>query len=73
MAPEKKEKKENKIVVGILLLVIGIVAIAMSGQYVWMLFNVIELPLWLLGGIFSVIGVLNLVQGIKEKKNKEQA
>lgn len=64
------EKKENPILVGILMLVAAVVMIAGAGEYVWVLFGVIELPLWIPGIIAGVVGVLSLVKGIKEKKNK---
>lgn len=73
MAKAKKEnKKENKILIGILMLVFGIFAIAKSNEYVWMLFHVIEIPLWIVGGIGVVIGIVMLIQGIKEKKAKKE-
>jgi len=71
MAKVKKEKKENKIVAGIIMLIAGIVAIAMSGEYVWMLFHVIEVPLWLVGGLAVIAGIISLIQGIKENKAKK--
>ena len=69
---EKKEKKENKILIGILFLLFGIFAIAKSNEFVWMLFHVIEVPLWILGGIGVLVGIVMLVQGIKEKKVKKE-
>lgn len=70
---EKKEKKQNNILIGILFILGGIFAIAKSNEFVWMLFHVIEVPLWVLGGLAVLFGVVALVKGIKEKKaEKEQ-
>ena len=44
----------------------------MAGEYVWVLFGVIELPLWVPGILFGLIGIVSLVTGIKEKKAKKE-
>ena len=67
----KGEKKENPILIGILLLIVGAGMIAGSGNFVWVLFEVIELPLWIPGIASALLGVLSLVIAIKEKKNKK--
>lgn len=72
MAKNQKQKKDNPILVGILLLVAAVVAITMAGEYVWVLFGVIELPLWVPGILFGLIGIVSLVTGIKEKKAKKE-
>lgn len=69
---EKKEKKQNNILIGILFILGGIFAIAKSNEFVWMLFHVIEVPLWVLGGLAVLFGVVTLVNGIKEKKAKKE-
>ena len=68
MAKRNKEKKENPILAGILLLVAAVVLIAGSGEYAWVLFGTLELPLWVPGGLAGILGVVQLVIGIKNKK-----
>ena len=65
------EKKENPILIGILFILGAVFLIAKSNEFVWMLFGVIEIPLWILGILAAVVGVLSLVKGIKEKKGKK--
>lgn len=73
MAKVEKEKKEqNNILIGILFILGGIFAIAKSNEYVWMLFHVIEVPLWVLGGLAVLFGIVALIKGIKEKKAKKE-
>lgn len=67
----KKEKKENGILMGILLAVVGIIGIVASDKYVFMLFGIIEIPLSVVGVIFIVLGVLSIFLEIKEKRNKK--
>lgn len=67
----KKEKKENGILMGILLAVVGIIGIVASDKYVFMLFGIIEIPLSVVGVIFIVLGVLSIFMEIKEKRNKK--
>ena len=72
MAKEKTKKKENKILLGIIFILFGIFAIAKNNEFVWVLFGAVEIPLWILGGLGIILGVVTLSQGIKEKKEKDQ-
>ena len=67
---KNQNKKENPILVGILMLIAALVAIVFGGDYVWVLFGVLELPLWVPGILIGLVGILSLVTGIKEKKGK---
>jgi len=69
----KKEKKDNGIVYGIIMIVAGLLAVIFGADYLWVLFNVIEIPLQIVGAIFAVLGVISLVVGIREKKKAKQA
>ena len=70
MAKNKSGKKENPILVGILMLIVAAVLIAGAGSYVWVLFGVLELPLWVPGVLAGILGVFQLIVGIKEKTGK---
>ena len=61
------EKKENPILAGILMLVVAVIMFAFSDEFYWAPFG-FELPLWILGILAGIIGVVSLVKGIKEKK-----
>ena len=65
---KNKEKKENPILVGIFLLIASVVAFVAGGDYVWVLFHVIELPMWVPGILLGLGGIISLVTGIKAKK-----
>ena len=64
----KTKKKDNPIVGGIILLVLGVLAVIFGKDYVWVLFNTIEIPLQIAGAVFGGIGVISLLIGISEKK-----
>ena len=61
-------KKEHPILVGILLLIASAVAFSFGSDYVWVLFGVIELPMWVPGGLLGLVGIIRLISGIKAKK-----
>ena len=63
-----QKKKENPILVGILLLIASAVAFSFGSDYVWVLFGVIELPMWVPGILMGLVGIISLVSGIKKKK-----
>lgn len=66
------EKKESNLTRGIILLVLGVIALAVGKDYVWVLFGTIEIPLQIVGGIFAAIGAVLTVIGIKDKKKEKQ-
>ena len=53
---------------GILLLIASAVAFSFGSDYVWVLFGVIELPMWVPGILMGLVGIISLVSGIKKKK-----
>ena len=65
---KNKEKKERPILVGIFLLAAAVMAFTLGRDYVWVLFHVIELPMWVPGILLGLGGIISLVTGIKEKK-----
>lgn len=72
MAKKNTEKKENKILSGIIMIIVGIIFFSLASQYDMVLFGAInidgDIAYRVLGALSFLIGVLNLVNGIKEKK-----
>lgn len=68
------EKKENPLLSGILMLVCGVVLLIMGGDYNWVLFGILEIPLQIPAAIIGVIGLVQVVSAIRAKnmQMKEQ-
>ena len=67
MANETK-KKEASMAGSIILLIIGILIVIFGGDYLWVLFDTIEIPLQIVGAVFAILGGFSLIGDIKKKK-----
>ena len=71
MAKNTANKKENPLVGPIIMIVAGLIAAIFGGDYLWVLFGAIEIPLPIVGVVFLVLGVIFLLVALKNKKTQK--